>query len=288
MKFILLLLKMLSEILEKKFIEMLVEEGIDVTTKFTPQKKVIAQIIAKEDGIAAGVYELKVLFETFKIDVLQAVKDGERFKDRDILFILEGDSHKILNVERTALNIFSRMCGIATLTNKFCEIAKKVNPNIRIAATRKTTPLFRYFEKRAIEIGGGDTHRMDLEDNVLIKDNHLTLFHNNVEDALKAAIKSASFTNKVEIEVRSKEDALKAAKYAEIIMFDNMNPDEIAASIREVRKKNKNILFEVSGGIDLGNVAEYARTGADVLSIGALTHSARQIDMALKIVEIKE
>lgn len=288
MKFILLLLKMLSEILEKKFIEMLVEEGIDVTTKFTPQKRVIAQIIAKEDGIAAGVYELKVLFETFKIDVLQAVKDGERFKDRDILFILEGDSHKILNVERTALNIFSRMCGIATLTNKFCEIAKKVNPNIRISATRKTTPLFRYFEKRAIEIGGGDTHRMDLEDNVLIKDNHLTLFHNNVEDALKAAIKSASFTNKVEIEVRSKEDALKAAKYAEIIMFDNMNPDEIAASIREVRKKNKNILFEVSGGIDLGNVAEYVRTGADVLSIGALTHSARQIDMALKIVEIKE
>lgn len=281
-------IKMLSEILEKKFIEMLIEEGIDVTTKFTPQKKVIAQIIAKEDGIAAGVYELKVLFETFKIDVLQAVKDGERFKDRDILFILEGDSHKILNVERTALNIFSRMCGIATLTNKFCEIAKKVNPNIRIAATRKTTPLFRYFEKRAIEIGGGDTHRMDLEDNVLIKDNHLTLFHNNVEDALKAAIKSASFTNKIEIEVRSKEDALKAAKYAEIIMFDNMNPDEIAASIREVRKKNKNILFEVSGGIDLGNVAEYARTGADVLSIGALTHSAKQIDIALKIVEIKE
>jgi len=274
--------------LEKKFIEMLVEEGTDVTTKFTPQKKVIAKIIAKEGGIAAGVYELKILFETFKINVLQSVKDGENFKNGDTLFVLEGDSHKILNVERTALDIFSRMCGIATLTHKFCEIAKKVNPNIRIAATRKTTPLFRYFEKRAVEIGGGDTHRMDLEDNVLIKNNHLFLFHNDIEEALKAAKKSASFTNKIEIEVRNKEDAIKAAKYAEIIMFDNMSPDEIREAINEIKKINDNILFEASGRINLENVEEYAKIGVDVLSIGALTHSAKQIDMSLRIVEIKE
>jgi len=279
---------MLPEILEKKFIEMLVEEGTDVTTKFTPQKKVIAKIIAKEDGIAAGVYELKILFETFKINVLQSVKDGENFKNGDTLFVLEGDSHKILNVERTALDIFSRMCGIATLTHKFCEIAKKVNPNIRIAATRKTTPLFRYFEKRAVEIGGGDTHRMDLEDNVLIKNNHLFLFHNDIEEALKAAKKSASFTNKIEIEVRNKEDAIKAAKYAEIIMFDNMSCDEIREAINEIKKINDNILFEASGRINLENVEEYAKIGVDVLSIGALTHSAKQIDMSLRIVEIKE
>jgi len=279
---------MLPEILEKKFIEMLVEEGTDVTTKFTPQNKVTAKIIAKEVGIAAGVYELKILFETFKINVLQSVKDGENFKNGDTLFVLEGDSHKILNVERTALDIFSRMCGIATLTHKFCEIAKKVNPNIRIAATRKTTPLFRYFEKRAVEIGGGDTHRMDLEDNVLIKNNHLFLFHNDIEEALKAAKKSASFTNKIEIEVRNKEDAIKAAKYAEIIMFDNMSSDEIREAINEVMKINDNILFEASGRINLENVEEYAKIGVDVLSIGALTHSAKQIDMSLRIVEIKE
>ncbi len=279
---------MLPEVLEKKFIEMLVEEGTDVTTKFTPHKKVIAKIIAKEDGIAAGVYELKILFETFKINVLQSVKDGENFKNGDTLFVLEGDSHKILNVERTALDIFSRMCGIATLTHKFCEIAKNVNPNIRIAATRKTTPLFRYFEKRAVEIGGGDIHRMDLEDNVLIKNNHLFLFHNDIEEALKAAKKSASFTNKIEIEVRNKEDAIKAAKYAEIIMFDNMSPDEIREAINEVKKINDNILFEASGRINLENVEKYAKTGVDVLSIGALTHSAKQIDMSLRIVEIKE
>ncbi len=279
---------MLPEILEKKFIEMLIEEGTDVTTKFTPQKKVTAKIIAKEDGIVAGVYELRILFETFKINVLQAVKDGEKFKNGDTLFVLEGDSHKILTVERTALDIFSRMCGIATMTNKFCEIAKKVNPNIRIAATRKTTPLFRYFEKRAVEIGGGDTHRMDLEDNILIKNNHLALFHNNIEYALKAAKKSASFTNKIEIEVRSKEDAMEAANYAEIIMFDNMSYKEIDESIKEIRAKNNKLLFEASGRINLENIADYAKTGADVLSSGALTHSAKQIDISLRIVEIKE
>lgn len=277
---------MLPEILEKKFIEMLIEEGIDVTTKFTPQKKVIAKIIAKEDGIAAGAYELSILFETFKINVQQAVKDGEKFKNRDTLFILEGDSHKILIVERTALDIFSRMCGIATMTHKFCEIAKKVNSNIRIAATRKTTPLFRYFEKRAVEIGGGDTHRMDLEDNILIKDNHLILFSNNVEEALKAAKKSASFTNKIEIEARNEEESLKAAKDAEIIMFDNMRCEDIDRSIKKIRAINKNVLFEASGRINLENIAEYARTGVDVLSIGALTHSAKQIDMSLRITSV--
>jgi len=279
---------MLPEILEKKFIEMLIEEGTDVTTKFTPQKKVTAKIIAKKDGTTAGFYELKILFETFKIDVLQAVKDGENFKDGDTLFVLEGNSHKILNVERTALDIFSRMCGIATMTNKFCRIAKKINPNIRIAATRKTTPLFRYFEKRAVEIGGGDTHRMDLEDNILIKNNHLTLFRNNIENALKAAKKSASFTNKIEIEVRNKEDALEAANYAEIIMFDNMSYSEIDGAIKEIRAKNNKLLFEASGRINLNNIRDYAKTGVDVLSIGALTHSAKQIDMSLIIVEIKE
>jgi len=279
---------MLPEILEKKFIEMLIEEGTDVTTKFTTQKKVVAKIIAKDDGITAGVYELKILFETFKIKVLNAVKDGERFKDGDTLFVLEGDSHKILNIERTALDIFSKMCGIATLTNKFCEIAKKVNPYIRIAATRKTTPLFRYFEKRAVEIGGGDTHRMDLEDNILIKNNHLFLFNNNIEEVLKAAKRSASFTNKIEIEVGSKKEAIKAADYAEIIMFDNMSCSEIEEAVKEIMMKNNRVLFEASGRINLDNVAKYAKTGVDVLSIGALTHSAKRIDMSLRLTEIKE
>ncbi|MFN3527689.1 MAG: carboxylating nicotinate-nucleotide diphosphorylase [Candidatus Altarchaeaceae archaeon] len=272
---------MLPEILKEIYIEMLKEEGIDITSKFTPNKIVKAEIKAKEEGVMAGNYELRIFFETFNIKVLKAMNDGEIFKKNDILFLIEGYSREILNVERVALEILTRMCSIATMTRKFCEKVK--NYNVKIAATRKTTPRFRYFEKRAVEIGGGDTHRLSLEDMVLIKDNHLVMFDNDVEKALKTAKENTSFSHKIEIEVRNKEQSLIAAKYADIIMFDNMSPEEVKECVKSVREINKNIILECSGGINFENVEEYAKTGVDIISIGMLTHSLKTIDISLEI-----
>lgn len=278
---------MLPEILSKKYIELIASEGLDITTKFTPKKKVKAEIFAKEDGLAAGIYEVKILFDTFGIKVTHSIKDGEYFKSGDVVFSLEGDSHKILIVERAALNILSRMSGIATITRKYCDILKKVNSNARIAATRKTTPFFRYFEKKAVEVGGGYMHRMSLEDCVMIKNNHLRLFDNDIEKALKTAKEKTCFTHKIEIEVESIAQAIKAADYADIIMFDNMSVDEIKESIKKIKEKvgeKRTITFEASGGINMDNIEEYAKTGVDVISLGALTHSYKSIDFSLKII----
>jgi len=278
---------MLEEILSKKYIELIEEEGMDITTRFTPKKKVKAEIFAKESGLVAGIYELKILFNTFGIKVIHSIKDGDYFKFGDVIFSLEGDSHKILVVERTALNILSRMSGIATTTRKYCEIIKNANSNTRVAATRKTTPFFRYFEKKAVEIGGGYMHRLSLEDCVMIKNNHLRLFNNDVEKALKTAKEKTCFTHKIEIEVESKEQALKSMNYADIIMFDNMRAEEIKESIKEIKEKTlgkRNIAFEASGGINMENIEEYAKTGVDVISLGALTHSYKSIDFSLKII----
>lgn len=272
---------MLPEILKTIYVEMLKEDGIDITSKFTPNKVVKAEIKAKEEGVMAGNYELRIFFETFNIKVLKAMNDGEIFKKNDVLFLIEGYSREILNIERTALEILTRMCSIATITRMFCEKVK--NYKVKIAATRKTTPRFRYFEKRAVEIGGGDTHRLNLEDMVLIKDNHLVMFNNDIEKALKSARENTSFSHKIEIEVRNKEQALISAKYADIIMFDNMTPNEVKECVEEIRKINKNVILECSGRINFENVEDYAKTGVDVISIGMLTHSLKAIDISLEI-----
>lgn len=272
---------MLPEILKEMYIEMLKEDCVDITTKFVPNKIVKAEIKAKDNGIMAGNYELKAFFDTFNIKVLKAMEDGQSFAKNDILFLIEGDAKQILNVERIALEILTRMCSIATRTKEFCDKVK--NYKVKIAATRKTTPRFRYFEKKAVEIGGGDPHRSNLEDMVLIKDNHIVMFDNDVEKALKTARASTSFSHKIEIEVRNKEDALRASKYADIIMFDNMTPDKIKECVKEIRKINSNILLECSGGINFENVEEYAKTGVDIISIGMLTHFPKAIDISLKI-----
>jgi len=201
------------------------------------------------------------------------------------LFILKGSSRDILIVERTSLNLLSRMSGIATQTKKYVLAAKKANPKIRVAATRKTTPLLAYFEKKAVKAGGGDSHRMSLEDEVLIKNNHLKLFK-NVKVAVETAKKETSFANKIEIEVGNTKDALIAAEAGvDIVMLDNMNPSEIKKTIA-VLEKNKmrdRILIEASGGVTLENISEYAKTGVDVISVGALTHSAPALNINLRI-----
>jgi nicotinate-nucleotide pyrophosphorylase (carboxylating) len=278
---------MMGALLEKKLLDMVSEDMhfSDITTAFTPDKNVTAEIIARQEGIVSGIEELMILFKAFGIASVAKKKDGEKIKKDETIFALKGTSREILTVERTALNLLSRMSGISTLTKKYVDSAKKANSKIKVAATRKTTPLLAFFEKKAVKIGGGDTHRFSLEDEVLIKNNHLRMFK-SVRDAVETAKKETSFAHKIEIEVGNKEDAVTASLVgADIILLDNMKPAEIKATVAllEAKKLRSRVLIEASGGINLENIAEYAKSGADVLSVGALTHSAQSLNINLRI-----
>ncbi len=276
-----------QKIIEEKLLRM-IEDDVgsgDITTEFTPKKRVKAEIISKDKCVISGIEELKILFNLFHIKILESVNDGDRVKKNQKIFLLSGNSNDILSVERTALNILSRMSGITTLTDRFIQKAKKVNPEIRVAATRKTTPLFSYFEKKAVKMAGGDTHRHGLYDLILIKDNHLKLFR-DVGDAIKKARESTSFTHKIEIEVNNVKDAIISAEEgADIIMLDNMSVEQVKDAVSRLREKNlrNKIILEVSGGIDLDNISDYSKLGIDVISVGRLTHSAPAQDFSLKI-----
>ena len=281
-------IKMNDKLLEKRLLQM-VEEDLgpcDVTTVFTPDRKVKAEIVAKEEGIVSGVSELSALFRLFSIKAQPLLSDGQKVKKKQRIFLLEGRSKDILVVERTAVNIISRMSGIATLTKKYVDKAASANPKARVAATRKTTPMFGFFEKKAVMAGGGDTHRLGLYDLVLIKDNHLRLFGDNAASALKAARRETSFSHKIEIEIKKEKDAYIAAEYgADIVMLDNMTVSEVKKIVSGLEKRGlrSKVLLEVSGGIDLENIGEYAKTGVDILSVGRITHSAPALDMSLEI-----
>jgi nicotinate-nucleotide pyrophosphorylase (carboxylating) len=276
--------------MNKKILEMIKGDSgeCDITTDFTPEKKnTKARILSRSDGVLSGISELKILFSLFKIKILKSKQDGKRIKKGQEVFLIEGNSRNILEIERTALNLLSKMSGISTLTNEFLKKARRFNPKIKIAATRKTTPFFGYFEKRAVKIGGGDTHRFGLYDAVLIKDNHLKLFGDNIKKALERAKEEISFTKKIEIEVSNKKEAIEAAKFgADIIMLDNFSPREIRDTILELKKKRlrEKVILEASGGINLDNIEDYAKTGVNVISIGALTHSAPALDFSLEII----
>lgn len=276
--------------LEEKFLQMIEEDSkySDITSELIPEKIVLARIISKDSGIVSGISELSVLFEIFNIKIIKKIRDGSKISKGDVIFKLKGDSREILLVERTALNILSRMSGISTLTRKFVEKARKKNPKIRIAATRKILPLFSYFDKKAVKVGGGDTHRYGLYDMILIKDNHLKIFK-DIEKLVKKAKDQVSFTHKIEIEVSSIREAILAAKNGvDIIMLDNFSPIEIKKTIDILKKENlrDKVLLEASGGITLDNVEDFASTGVDILSVGMLTHSVKALDMSLEIYKV--
>jgi nicotinate-nucleotide pyrophosphorylase (carboxylating) len=177
------------------------------------------------------------------------------------------------------------MSGIATKTFKMAKAAKEGNPDVLVAATRKTTPGFRYFEKRAVQIGGGDPHRYALDDMVLIKNNHITAI-GGVTKAVQLAKRTVSFSKKISCEVRTLEETLEAAENGtDIILLDNFTPEEIKGIIDTLRKKElrDRVLLEASGGITEENVKEYAQSGVDIISSGALTHSYKSADFNMKL-----
>ena len=241
-----------------------------------------AKIICREDGILSGVGLIGSIFREFSIKTIIRKFDGENVGENDIVMEIEGNARTILGIERTVLNIIMRLSGISTITSK---LVKKVNNTVIVAGTRKTTPGLQIFEKEAIKMGGGDTHRFRLDDCVLIKDNHIAIV-GSIKIAIEMARKYVSFTKKIEVEVESPTDALEAANNgADIILLDNMNPDEVrnVITVLENEHLRDNISIEVSGGINPENILDYAKTGVDVISAGYITHSARSLDMSLEI-----
>jgi nicotinate-nucleotide pyrophosphorylase (carboxylating) len=281
-------------LLETKIKEYLAEDlGFgDITTEAILEDKWIAkaEIIVKEEGIVAGIEEAATIFKMGDCRTRILLQDGEMVKPQTVILQIEGSAKTILERERVALNILMQMSGIATATRHLLSMVRKVNPKIRVTATRKTTPGFRYFEKKAVKLGGGDTHRLRLDDCVLIKNNHLK-FVSTVSQAVKKVLDNVSFTKKVEIEVERVSQAIEAVEAgADIVMLDNMPPTEIQKTLKAIQSKGirRQILIEASGGITIKNIVDYAKTGIDILSLGSLTHSAQAIDISLRITSIQK
>jgi nicotinate-nucleotide pyrophosphorylase (carboxylating) len=275
--------------MEEKLQKMLAEDigqGDITTALIVPTETTVeAEVIAKESGVVAGIEEGKILLESLGLKVQTLVTDGEKIKNKQVLMKISGDAKTILSAERTLINILSRMSGIATATRKLTEKIRKAGLKTKIASTRKTAPGLLYFDKKAVLIGGGDTHRLHLDDMVLIKDNHIALA-GSVEEAVKRVREKASFSKKIEVEVERVEDALAAAKTGvNIIMLDNFSSKQIEKAIKLLKKAEffGKILLEASGGIKTENIIEFASTGVDIVSLGEITDSARALDISLEI-----
>lgn len=282
------------KILEKKLLDILAEDigQGDITTALTipAESTSEAQIVAKEAGIAAGFEEAKVLLESLGLKVETLTSDGEKINPKQTLMKIRGNTRTILSTERTILNIVSRMSGIATTTRRLVEKLQKAKLGTKIACTRKTAPGLLYLDKKAVLVGGGDTHRLHLDDMVLIKDNHIAVA-GSIEVAVKRAKEVGSFTKKIEVEVSSAEDALAAAKAgADIIMLDNFSPKQVEKAVSRLEEAafSGKVLIEASGGITAENILEFASKQVDIVSLGELTHSAKTLDLSLEITKIKK
>jgi nicotinate-nucleotide pyrophosphorylase (carboxylating) len=265
----------------KKLLEFL-EEDVghqDITTDSLDTDRYIeAYMIAKEDGILAGIEFAKEVYNLVGGCKLENfVKDGASIKKGDILAIVYGSGKSILKAERLSLNIVQRLSGIATLTNKYVEKIK--DTGVRLLDTRKTTPGFRAFEKYAVKVGGGDNHRFALYDMVMIKDNHIALA-GSITEAVNQIKKKVSPMVKIEVEVSSFEQLEEALKNpVDVIMLDNMSATDVKKAVKLI---NKSKLVEVSGNITIENIRDYALAGPDFISTGAVIHSAKWLDISLK------
>jgi len=256
----------------------------DITTEsIIPEGDCHAGITIEQPAVIAGIEETAALYRYHAVSVESAVSDGTILKAGDPVLSLNGNAKTILTIERTALNILGRMSGIATITHRYSEIVHRISPECRVAATRKTCPGFRALDKKAVMIGGGDPHRWSLSDGILIKDNHLSFV--TIPEAVAKA-KSCSRYHIVEIEVISEDDAIVAARSgAHIIMLDNMSPEMVRSAIDRLKQEGlrDRVTIEVSGGIDENSLSRFADSGVDIISIGALTHSVKNVAMHLDI-----
>jgi len=277
-------------ILEDKLKQFLVDDvgqgDVTAAAVIPSNLPVRAEIVAKENGLVAGVEEAVVLAEYLGLKTKVKIADRQKVKNTQVILEISGDAQAILCVERTMLNLLSRMSGIATKTRMLREKLQKANSRARIAATRKSAPGLLYFDKRAVALGGGDSHRLHLDDMILIKDNHLAIV-GSIEEAIKKAKTNASFSKKIEVEVTSFGDALKAAEAgADIVMLDNFSAKQAKKACKALRESGFcNLILEVSGGINGENLLEYAESQVDIISLGELTHNVKALDLSLEIIK---
>ena len=272
-------------VMRTKYSEFLREDvgSGDITSELllSPDRRAVGTVSANEMCVLAGAKEAAEVFAELGAEATMPVLEGTRVAKGDVVLVVKGPARAILTGERLALNFLMRMSGVATLTNDLLETCRKTNPNIKVAATRKTTPGFREFEKRAVSLGGGDPHRFGLDDAILIKDNHIVLA-GGVREALRKA-KAASFTKKIEVEVENEGDALIAAEEgADIVMLDNFDPSDGARVAKAIKGRWPGVVIEVSGGIRPDNIEQYA-SYADIISLGWLTHSVRSVDFSMTV-----
>ena len=278
-----------SEIQTERIIDNALAEDLgkgDVTTEalISDDLQGVASIMVKGKGVLAGINIAGKVFHKVDPDLKVAVlfEDGAKVKPGDIVARVEGKAASILKAERVALNFLQRLSGIASETK--CYVENVADLPVRIMDTRKTTPGLRLLEKYAVKIGGGENHRMDLSDGMLIKDNHLEMLHNyglSLKEVIEKARQNAPRQLKVEVEVRTVSEARKAAEAeADIIMLDNMGLTDMREAVASIHSR---ALIEASGGITLDNVRVVAETGVDFISIGALTHSAKALDISLDL-----
>jgi len=257
-------------------------QGGDITSVLLPKKKIKAKIISRQEGVLAGVKFAGDIFRLKGCNVKIIKKDGAKLKSNQIILQISGNAGTVLSCERTALNLLSRMSGIATQTNFLVSKIRKINKKTKLYSTRKTAPGLRFFDKEAIMIGGGHKHRMSLNDMVMIKDNHL-LVTNSMEGIIKNARKRHKH---VEVEVENQRDAILAASSgATIVMLDNFSPVQIKKTITTLQKKTlrNKVKLEASGGINSKNITAYAKTSVDMISVGSITNSVKGLELSLEV-----
>lgn len=256
----------------------------DVTSRAViPDRRCMARITGKEHAVISGLAEAEAICAHCGITFTRKVSEGANIQPGAVVAELEGTASAVLMVERTILNLMSRMSGIATATRRAVQTAAAANPAVRIAGTRKTAPGLRLCDKQALITGGADPHRMSLSDMILIKDNHLALVP--LKEAVQQARAYSRYVN-VEVEVETAEDALTAARTgADIILLDNMRPREVQGTLDLLTEQNlrERVIIEVSGNITPETLESYAVLGIDTISMGSLTHTVKNIDLSLEV-----
>ncbi|MFW9999016.1 MAG: carboxylating nicotinate-nucleotide diphosphorylase [Candidatus Hodarchaeota archaeon] len=276
-------------VIEQKIREFLLEDCrfADVSSKVIPENAITsAKILAKSAGYISGLEELKILYNMLNVSTTFKIKDGEEVNKGDIIVELRGNTRDILLGERTGLNLIAHMSAITTTARKYVKLIKDSGKNVKIACTRKTTPGIRIFEKKAVELGHADSHRFSLDDMVLLKDTHLRYFNGDIEKLLKEVKSINSFSKKIEIEIEKVDDILIAAKNgADIVMLDNMDPNQVEDAINLLKKHNlrDKVIVEISGGITKNNIVDYLLSEPDVISSGSITQfPSEQVDFSLR------
>ena len=267
----------------KKFVKNAIIEDNgrgDLFFDVAPKGKFTAKAIAKDDGILAGEIYAKALAKTEKFDCKFLKHDGDAVKKGDVIAKLEGKASTLLSSERTFLNMLQHASGIATMANSFA--SKIEDLDVVLLDTRKTRPQLRDFEKYASRIGGAINHRLGLDDCLMIKDTHMRTIK-NLEEFIKKARKRISWVTKIEIECETFEQVQEAMEAgADIIMCDNMTPEQIKGVVKYRDEVHPHVLLEASGNINLDTVRDYALTGVDALSSGSIIHQATWLDFSMK------